>query len=964
MRRLATLLGALLVLLGAALWLGPRVVDWEAQRPRLAALAAARLGRPVALEGPLRLALLPQPRVEASGVRIGGDEEDGLGVAARAMRLRLDLGALLAGRLEPREIVLVGAEIRLPWPPATTLALRPPPWLLALDARIEEGRVHLGEAVLEGVAARLTAGDALEAVHAEGAFTWRGLPVRFAATLGRPGFDGVATLDLTLAAANATAAARGALLPEGGFEGRMEVSGADLAALLPAPHGPFRATGRLTAGADLLAAEDLVLDLAGAPARGAAALRVAPAPRLDIALTAGRVDLDAWIGALRAAPAAPAMPLSLDLSAEAAGFRGLALRRLRGAAFLEGERLTLTDVSALLPGETEVELAGATAGARLELGLRFAGKALRETLAALGLPLPAGTDPARLREGEGRLRLVLEEGQVAVPELAATIDGARVSGAGVLRLGGGGAARPALGLGLTFDRLDLDGLVPEAPDWAGLATAGNGGRLGGIDANLRLAAEALRWRGAAMERAALDAALENGRLTVRRLSGRIEGADIALSGALHPGPAPRFADLMLELNAGGGIGGLAALLPGEWPDRSGLAALPVAMRLSGGGPAEALALRTEGEIGELRVEASGTLDLPGGRGTGALTLRHPGAPRLLGQALGADRRADWLGEGSLSLVATLGASRAGVTAESFDLVAGALRARGQLALGLGGVRPRLTGRVAAERLPLPELRWRAAEPLVPDRLLGGFDAELALEAARLEAPGAPALEAVAATLRLAAGTLRVEGLRARLGGGVLEGVLALDAAAETPHLAAELRVTDAAVAGPLLDLPLDLSAGHVEAEARLEAAGHSPAAMQATLSGEVRLQARDGVLVGFDLAALAAAAEGAGSGEAAEAAIRRALAGGATAFERLDLAARLADGRATLVTARLVGEGGLTATATGELDLPRNTLDLQVNARPGTGEGPDLGLRLTGPVNDPRRLPEIAAWARWRAERG
>jgi hypothetical protein len=951
MRRLTLVLALLVAALGATLWLGPRFVDWEAQRARLAAIAAVRLGRPVAIEGDIRLALLPQPRVEASRVRVGAAGEN-IDIAARTMRLRLDFGALLTGRLEPREIVLVGAEIRLPWPPATTLALRPPPWLLALDARVEDGRVRIGEAVLENVRAHLTAGGALEAVQAEGGFTFRGLPVRFSTTLGRPGFDGVATLALTLAAAGASATAHGVVLPEGGFEGRMEVAGQDLGTLLPAPHAPFRGTGRLTAAADLLAVDELALDIGGVPARGAVALRLVPALRLDIALAASRIDLDAWIGALRAA-GHPPIPTSLDLSAEAAQFQGVALRRLRGAAVLEDERLTLTDVSALLPGDMAVEAAGATAAQRLELALRFKGENLRETLAAFGLPV-AATDPSRLRAAEGRLRLVLEGTQATVPELAATIDGARVSGAGVLRTGG---ARPALGLGLTFDRLDLDGLVPAEIGW-GTAV----GVLGAIDANLRIAAEAFAWRGVVAERATLDAALENGRLAVRRVSARVAGADLAASGALQPGAggAPtRLSDLSVEVTAASAEG-LATLLPGDWPDRTALATQPAALRITGGGAADAVALRAEADLGELRVEANGTLDWHNRRGAGSLTLRHPGAPRFLTQAMGL-RGLEWLGEGSLSMVATLAASRAGVAAEHFDLVVAGLRAQGQMALALDAARPRLSGRILAERLPLPEWRAHRTEPLGLERL-GAFDADLAVEAARLELPGALVLEEAAAALRLEAGRLRLDGLRARLGGGLLEGAVMVEGDASPPRVAAELRLTDATIGGPLFGMPIDLTAGRAGGEARLAAAGHSPAALLATLGGELRLDLRSGVLVGFDLGALGTVAEG--DAAADEAALRAALVGGATAFDRLDIAARLSEGRATIEEGRLVGEGGVAATATGEIDLVRGTLDLRIAARPPQGEAPDIVLRLTGAIADPRRLPETAAWLRWRAERG
>jgi hypothetical protein len=539
MRRLATGLGCLLLLALAALWLGPRAMDWEPWRGRLAEIATDRLGRPVTLDGPVELELLPSPVVRAGGVTIGEPDGEGEGfrVTARVLRLRLDLPALIAGRLAPRELALVGAELTLPWPPGPLLAFRPPSWITELDAQVEDGRVRLGDTVLEGVTARLASGGPAQALDIAGSFQWGGRVARFAATLGRPGWDGIAPVELSLTMPEAAGTARGVLVPNGGFEGRMEASGPDLAALLPSPPGAFRAAGRLTATAELIAADDLTLDLAGAPARGTAALRLAPAPRLDIALLASRVDLDGWVAALRGAPARP-WPVSVDLSAEAAAFAGLTLRRLRGAAFLEEGRLTLTDVSVLLPGETELEFAGATAGGRLEVGARFAGPDIRATLGTLGLPVEE-LDPALLRRGEGRFRLVLEESLASVPELTASFEGLRLSGAGTLRHG----ARPALGLGLTFDRLDLRRWLPNGIDPAAATRA-----LGGLDVNLRLAADRASWGEVALDRAALDAAVEGGRVTLRRLSGRLAEADIVASATATLGPQLRLADVMLEAN--------------------------------------------------------------------------------------------------------------------------------------------------------------------------------------------------------------------------------------------------------------------------------------------------------------------------------------------------------------------------------------------------------------------------------
>ncbi|WP_237217793.1 AsmA family protein, partial [Falsiroseomonas oryziterrae] len=349
---------------------------------------------------------------------------------------------------------------------------------------------------------------------------------------------------------------------------------------------------RLTATADLIAAEGLTLDLGGAPARGSLALRLAPEPRLDLALIASRLELDGWIGALRGGPRG--WPVSLDIAVEAAAYAGVTLRRVRGIASVEEGRLTLTDVSLLLPGETEIDLAGVTAGGRLEIAARFAGPDIRAALDALGLPVD-GLDATLLRRGEGRFRLVLEEAQAAVQDLAASIEGLRVTGAGTLRYG----PRPALGVGLNLDRLDLLRWMPGGIDLNAASRA-----LGAVDLNLRLGAERATLGEAVLERATLDAAVENGRVTLRRLSGRLAETDVAVSGTAVLGAQTRLQEVTIDAS-GPAARGLMALLPGGWPDRAPIAAMPVALRVSGAGPLEALALRGTAELGELRAEATG-----------------------------------------------------------------------------------------------------------------------------------------------------------------------------------------------------------------------------------------------------------------------------------------------------------------------------------------------------------------------
>lgn len=944
MRRLLAAGCVLAAMLAAALWFAPRLIDEAVLRARLAAIASERLARPVTLAGPITLQLLPEPRLEAADIAIGAPD-DNLAATARGLRLTLDAAALLRGRIEPRELVIVGAELRLPWPPAALLELRPPPWLAAFEARLEDSRVTIGALELEALAIRLSSSGANAALLGDGRFTLRGRPVRFSGHLGRAGLDGAAPLDANLSAAGGEISVTGILGAAGEFEGDLAAAGSDLAAFLPAPPGPFEARGRLVADAELVAIDPLNVSLGRQTLRGAASLRLDAAPRLDLALTAGRIDLDAWIAALRQG-GWPALPVSLDLSAEAAKLGGLAVRRLRAGVQFTADRLAITDAMMTLPGDTLVEAAGASAGPRLELAVRVATGALRPLLEAVGLQLPA--DPARLRRGEARFRLALDGADASFSELDGSIDDMRITGSGAYRA----APRPTLGLGLTVDRLTLEGLLPTP---LGLPREA----LAGIDLNLRLAADRASWLGVGVERATLDAGLDAGRLAVRRLGFRLGELDVTAGGVAELAPALRLADLTIEANGASGPA-LAGLLPAALRPFLPPAGQPVLLRASGAGSVEAVAVKLEAELEALRLEAAGTLDLTAARATGTATLRHPGAARLLAPLLGGDA-GDWLGDGSLAVISVLAATPSGVAMEHLDLVAGTLRGRGRVALGLDGPRPLLTGRFAAERLQLPAPP--AADTPIGFDGLRRFDADLALEAEQVAIGGRPVLEAGAATLRLADGALAIELTRGRLGGGALAGAatLAPDESASGGSLAVRATLADATLTAPLAGLPFDLAAGRVGGSLAVAGQGASAAALLATLAGEASIQARDGVLAGLDLrAALAAAARPALP--AAEAGLRDAFAAGATAFERLAATATVTDGRATLAgTVGLAEAPG--ATFAGTVDVSRSVLDLRFALRPAEA-GPEVALRASGPWAAPRRLPELAPYLRWRAEQG
>ncbi|QQP90972.1 AsmA family protein [Skermanella sp. TT6] len=119
----------------------------------------------------------------------------------------------------------------------------------------------------------------------------------------------------------------------------------------------------------------------------------------------------------------------------------------------------------------------------------------------------------------------------------------------------GAAAGPAQGeLALTFNRFDLD-------SWAALGGDGVPAfRLpAGLAGKLTLNIDALNYRGNIVRQARLDAGLENGSMTLRRLSALLPGgADVAVTGTLTAERGLPVADVSVDANADN----LRALL--EW----------------------------------------------------------------------------------------------------------------------------------------------------------------------------------------------------------------------------------------------------------------------------------------------------------------------------------------------------------------------------------------------------------------
>jgi uncharacterized protein involved in outer membrane biogenesis len=508
------------------------------------------------------------------------------------------------------------------------------------------------------------------------------------------------------------------------------------------------------------------------------------------------------------------------------------------------------------------------------------------------------------------------------------------------------APRPRLSAMLTVADLALDPWLPRT--LAELRPAADA-----HDLDLVLTLPRATFAGQALSGVSLDLSRSNGQLAVRRADATVAGStlqagfSIAADGGVSDG---RLALVVPELGAWHGL--LPAALRRHAVPWRGAARVSVTVA----GPAAALAVAAQAEAAEARITAELVVNAEAWRAQGTAALQHPGAPRFL-SLLGWSDTAAWLGDGSFALAGQIGLSRQAIGIEGASLTAGQLRAAG--ALGWTVAEQRLTGRIQAETLPLPLPFARSPEPLGL-AALRGWSAELGLAAQRIVAGGSPLFAATEARFELADGQLAVRDLVASIAGGELRGEASLAAAAPVPQLALALRLAGATIANPLLEQPFDLTAGQADAEVNLQAAGHSPAALLASLGGSARLHVADGVLTGFDLGAISAALADDGQRAAAEGIIRRALSAGATAFDRLTLAAEIERGSARLTQAEFAGEAGSGRVA-GSVELSQSAYALRWALRPAVPQPPELGLTVTGTADAPQRALELAPALRWLA---
>ncbi|HIJ37967.1 MAG TPA: AsmA family protein [Rhodospirillaceae bacterium] len=799
----------------------------------------------------------------------------------------------------------------------------------------------------------------------------------------------------------------------------------NLVAGLPAL--PWQLQGTLLATPVALDLPAVTFDLAGQQMSGSVRLGWGPQPMVDIRMAANHLDLDgpakgpvipSTLAQNHDFPAPPpvearswlpaalpkALAASVDLSVEALRWQGGLWRSLRLNAALSNGEITINQARGQLPGQTEAALFGFLA---LEEGrpafdgsIEASSDDLRGLLSWLKLDL-AAVPPDRLRRARLAAQLKAVGTEVTLADAHLQVDGAHIETSLTARLG----ERPRLEGVVAVDAWNADAyrsqaqppvqppsepapgrkaeepLPPPAPPW-----------FVGWDGALRLHLGRLIYEGQVADAVDLDASWEDQLFKLRSLAvGNLAGGQGRIYGEIAGLGGPKF-----QLH--GVHYALSSAHPLPWLRLAGLADYfdPErlgAMVLSGvvDGDTAHLTLESRTELGGAVVTAAGVIeDLgPSARLHLALEGSHASFSDFL-KLLAVDR--GWpVGGGSLA--SRLDGDLQNLTFQDLRLKAGPIALAGQISLHSAG-KPTLEAVLTADALPIdlffaePPVRrpgamtkaeaapsaMAAPRPAVHQESLTvhwsrdplnlawlqRFDAKLRLSAQallwqrwRVEAP---ALE-----LSLADGQMILTSLTGRLFGGTLglsgglssQGRVAVEGAVQNAQLQqALLAVADLQFVQGLGDLSL-----------RLDSSGQSWAEWMGRLAGSGQLAIRQGVIKGFDLAAVVAKAKALDSPAGLLALLQAGISGGATKVNRLSSGFSLRDGILEAKDLALEADGGGAKGAI-EINLPAYVMDAHADfSLADLPDLPPLVMRLSGPLDSPRRVLDINPLQSWLASR-
>ncbi len=472
---------------------------------------------------------------------------------------------------------------------------------------------------IEGINASFGAASLRGPFRAEGELVLRGMPAQLRAAVGELEIDRAIPVNLATGVQNAEVTLSGVLsgFPNdlrliGQLEGKADDSSSLAAMISGQPpsaglgNAPLTIKSDLSASRDRVALNNLSVGLAGVNATGAANVALGETPEVELILNAGQLDLDQLLADIRsaepkasgaavrqraatasgraAAPqtgsaAAPdergfALPGSLNATIEtkidAVLYRGGVIRQATLNAQLDDGELTISQLTAQLPGSADISLFGFVNERDGAPAFSGQGEAnaddLRGLLSWLGVDLPS-VPLDRLRKLALTTKLDGVREQLNLTEIDLGIDGSRIRGGIAIAL----RERLGLGIGISLDKLNIDAYLPtEAATPAAAGTgdaspsadapqspASPGENSAGLafldkfDSVVQFKAGTLTYRGKSIQGVNLDGTLVAGALDLRDASVKsLAGASASASGRIE-GLATRApnVDLSIDIDA-------------------------------------------------------------------------------------------------------------------------------------------------------------------------------------------------------------------------------------------------------------------------------------------------------------------------------------------------------------------------------------------------------------------------------
>ncbi len=961
----------------------------------------------------------------------------------------------------------------------------------------------------------------------DGGLTARGIPLKIAASVGRISAPGPAAIkiDLDIPGAQSRIDISGSLsdmqaAPR--LKGKISAKGPDLARLIaeitrdsrhPSANmlsQPFTLNAQIDASAKTVAIDGIALSFGGTHANGGVNAVLGEKIQADIALKIGRVDLDK-IMAMKPASGSKgasntatqpaneaksgtadvpdfALPKNingtLDLTVEAAMFRGGQIRGIKFAASLNDGELTLNQVTARLPGGAEASIFGFLTAKKGKPNFDGSVDLRADNLRAVmnWWKIDTASVPAdRLRKFTFTAKVAGNPSQVQLSDINMRLDASRIKGGVTYALG---RARPGFGARFSIDQLNLDAYAPAEskkekgqPSQSGATPTSRGDTRGQdatsplkllteIDANVDLRIGTLNFRRTPIQGIRFSSTLINGKLAMQEarirslagtsisIKGAIEGfttlpvfrgnfaadsADISgltrVLGIKTPVPAKRYGRLKLSGRADAAadkiilkstlqLAGAKVSIDGtlsniqksprfdirlaaNHPEFSHLVPLlgaqlkPGKKRyglfgLSGQfkGDMKAIEIDTQVKAVGAKIDLAGRIVDPvtGVKIDGSFNFSHSSLTQLM-RTLNPNYRPARENLGPVKLTTLIKGSGKSVNLQSLRGDIGPLRIEGDGTLALDGPKPKLTASLASGEvdlnLLLPAGSAAGTAPTGPGPVIGVPAGAASQGAAHGRFSRQPydfgSLDILDADIRLAAraiiwDTFRVDGPQlaatiknktltiSKLAGRMFDGAFDMTGklvGADIPTINGKVRIDRANVGKALFQSGnFDIEGGILNYDMALSARGHSEFDMIASLNGDGRVDVRDGVVKGFDLAAVSNRLKNLNRATDILGLFGSAMGGGATRFSTLNGTVQIRNGVVGTKDMKLTADAG-EGLATGFVDMPRWNMDMAAQFRlTEHPKAPPFGMRVTGRPDNPRRLFKFEQMQAFLLQRG